>query len=179
MTLVARIAFLVLVAATFAAFFVAQRLKSAPPVIALTSLNRAFSPARHPQQFSVTLKVDDDVTVDVVTRDGDRVRRLADGVRAIAHRPLRLTWDGRTDDGGRAPDGQYRIRVSLRNEGRLFGCITTSNEHRFRPGFSGRRQVFRKLMNVGRNRRVSYFENFRSAPVISFDLERLRPRIPL
>ena len=33
MTLVARVTFLVLVGATFAAFFVAQRLKSAPPVI--------------------------------------------------------------------------------------------------------------------------------------------------
>ena len=32
MTLVARVAFLVLVGATFAAFFVAQRLKSSPPV---------------------------------------------------------------------------------------------------------------------------------------------------
>ncbi len=33
MTLVARVTFLVLVGATFSAFFVAQRLKSAPPVI--------------------------------------------------------------------------------------------------------------------------------------------------
>ncbi len=118
MTLVARITFLVLVAATFAAFFVAQRLKSAPPVITVASLNRAFSPARDPQQFSVSLKVTDDVTVDVVTQAGDRVRRLADAVHVVAHEPLRLVWDGRRDDGTPAPDGLYRIRVSLRNEGR-------------------------------------------------------------
>ncbi len=118
MTLVARITFLVLVAATFAAFFVAQRLKSAPPVITVASLNRDFSPARHPQQFSVFLKDDDDVTVDVVTQEGDRVRRLADDVHVLAHRALRLEWDGRRDDGTQAPDGNYRIRVSLRNEGR-------------------------------------------------------------
>jgi N,N-dimethylformamidase beta subunit-like, C-terminal/FlgD Ig-like domain len=117
-TLVARITFLVLVGATFAAFFVAQRLKSAPPVITVASLNRDFSPARHPQEFSVFLKTDDDVTVDVVTQDGDRVRRLADDVHVLAHRALRLQWDGRRDDGTRAPDGNYRIRVSLRNEGR-------------------------------------------------------------
>jgi hypothetical protein len=117
-TLVARITFLVLVGATFAAFFVAQRLKSAPPVITVASLNRAFSPAEHPQEFSVSLKVTDDVTVDVVTQAGDRVRRLADAVHVVAHQPLRLVWDGRRDDGTRAPDGQYRIRVSLRNEGR-------------------------------------------------------------
>ena len=118
MTLVARITFLVLVAATFAAFFVAQRLKSAPAVITVASLKRDFSPAEHPQSFSVFLKVDDDVTVDVVTQDGDRVRRLADDVHAVAHRALRLEWDGRRDDGTRAPDGNYRLRVSLRNEGR-------------------------------------------------------------
>jgi hypothetical protein len=117
-TLVARITFLVLVGATFAAFFVAQRLKSAPPVITVASLNRAFSPAEHPLEFSVSLKVTDDVTVDVVTQAGDRVRRLADAVHVVAHQPLRLVWDGRRDDGTRAPDGQYRIRVSLRNEGR-------------------------------------------------------------
>ncbi len=118
MTLVARITFLVLVGATFGAFFVAQRLKSSPPVITVSSLNRAFSPARHPQRFSVSLKVTDDVTVDVVTQAGDRVRRLADAAHVVAHQPLRLVWDGRRDDGTQAPDGQYRIRVSLRNEGR-------------------------------------------------------------
>ncbi len=118
MTLVARITFLVLVGATFAAFFVAQRLKSAPPVITVASLNRDFSPALHPQQFSVFLKAADDVTVDVVTQEGDRVRRLADDVHVVAHRALRLQWDGRRDDGTPAPDGNYRIRVSLRNEGR-------------------------------------------------------------
>jgi hypothetical protein len=117
-TLVARITFLVLVGATFAAFFVAQRLKSAPPVITVASLKRDFSPVEQPQDFSIFLKADDDVTVDVVTQDGDRVRRLADDVPALAHRALRLSWDGRRDDGTRAPDGNYRIRVSLRNEGR-------------------------------------------------------------
>jgi hypothetical protein len=117
-TLVARIAFLVLVGATFAAFFVAQRLKSAPPVITVAHLKRDFSPVEHAQAFSIFLKDDDDVTVDVVTQEGDRVRRLADDVHAAAHRALRLQWDGRRDDGTRAPDGNYRIRVALRNEGR-------------------------------------------------------------
>ena len=32
--------------------------------------------------------------------------------------PLRLSWDGTADDGRRAPDGQYRLRVALRDEGR-------------------------------------------------------------
>jgi hypothetical protein len=117
-TLVARITFLVLVGATFAAFFVAQRLKSSPPVIRLGSLERAFSPDRRPNRFSVTLKVADDVTVDIVSLDGDRVKRLADAVPVAAYRPLRLQWDGTRDGGGRAADGRYRVRVSLRREGR-------------------------------------------------------------
>ena len=60
----------------------------------------------------------DDVTVDVVDLDGDRVRRLADAAHAAAHRPLRLAWNGVLDGGARAPDGQYRVRVALRDEGR-------------------------------------------------------------
>jgi hypothetical protein len=116
--LVARITFLVLVGATFSAFFVAQRLKSSPPVIEVNRLARAFSPSIRANDFSVTLKVADDVTVDIVNLDGDRIARLADAVPAVAHRPLRLEWNGMRDDGTRAPDGRYRVRVSLRNEGR-------------------------------------------------------------
>ena len=44
MTLVARVTFVVLVGATFAAFFVAQRLKSTPPVIDVRKITRYFSP---------------------------------------------------------------------------------------------------------------------------------------
>jgi hypothetical protein len=124
-TLVARITFLVLVGATFAAFFVAQRLKSSPPVIEVHRLARSFSPEIRGNDFSVTLKVADDVTVDIVNLDGDRVARLADAVPLAAHRPLRLDWKGTRDDGTRAPDGRYRVRVSLRREGRSSVIQTT------------------------------------------------------
>ena len=93
MTLVARVTFLVLVGATFAAFFVAQRLKSAPPVIDVNRLARHFSPNgdgnKDVNDFTVVLKVADDVTVDVVNLDGDPVKRLADIVPVRAYRPLR------------------------------------------------------------------------------------------
>jgi hypothetical protein len=122
MPLVARATFLVLVGATFSAFFVAQRLKSTGPVIEVKGLATFFSPnadsERDTNDFSVVLKVPDDVTVDVVNLDGDRVKRLVEGRAALAYRPLRLTWDGTTDAGRRAPDGQYRLRVTLRDEGR-------------------------------------------------------------
>ena len=59
----------------------------------------------------------DEATVDVVNLDGDRVRRLV----ARPMRPgrwTRMAWDGSGDDGAVVPDGQYRLRVSLRDEGR-------------------------------------------------------------
>jgi hypothetical protein len=121
-TLVARVTFLVLVGASFSAFFVAQRLKSTPAIIDVGSIARYFSPNGDGQKdvnhVSIRLRVSDDATIDVVNLDGDRVKRLGENVPMKAYRPLRLDWDGSTDAGGRAPDGQYRIRVALRNEGR-------------------------------------------------------------
>jgi flagellar hook assembly protein FlgD len=122
MTLVARVTFLVLVGASFSAFFVAQRLKSTPPVIDVGKITRYFSPngdgKRDVNEISIKLRVADDATVDVVNLDGDRVKRLADNRAMQPYRPLRLAWDGTGDNGRRVPDGQYRLRVALRNEGR-------------------------------------------------------------
>jgi flagellar hook assembly protein FlgD len=120
-TWLARAAFALLVAATFAAFFAAQRVKGAAPVVQAPGLDHYFSPNRDgvhdTNRFNVRLREGDgEVTVDVVNVDGDAVRRLTDG--ALANDGLALTWDGRTDDGARAPDGEYQIRVTLRDEGR-------------------------------------------------------------
>ena len=78
MTVVARVTFLVLLGATFAAFFVAQRLKSAPPTIRVKGLAVLFSPngdgRRDVNRFSLTsAKAADDVAVDVVDASGGRV----------------------------------------------------------------------------------------------------------
>jgi hypothetical protein len=77
MTLVARVTFLVLVGASFSAFFVAQRLKSTPPVITVGKITQYFSPngdgRRDTDEISINLRVADDATVDVVNIDGDRV----------------------------------------------------------------------------------------------------------
>src|SRR4051794_12047451 len=122
MTLVARITFVVLVGATFAAFFVAQRLKNTPSVISVGSITQYFSPngdgSRDASKISFSIKDADVATVDVVDIDGDRVRRLRDSVAMAAYRPLRLEWDGKGDDGAVVPDGRYRLRVALRDEGR-------------------------------------------------------------
>ncbi len=121
MQLVARVTFVVLVGATFAAFFVAQRLKSAPPVLNV-NLTQYFSPngdgERDTSRISLFLKKPDEATINVVNLDGDVVRRLASNVPMKAYSPYRTVWDGKDDDGVKVADGQYRLRVSLRDEGR-------------------------------------------------------------
>jgi len=117
----ARLAFALLVCATFAAFFVAQELKTTPPNVQDVRATEVFSPNRDGRKDRMTmsffLKRTDDVTATVLNRAGDEIRVLAER-RLPAGRRLRLRWDG-TDARGRAvPDGIYRIRLNLRRQGR-------------------------------------------------------------
>ncbi|MEA2177488.1 MAG: hypothetical protein QOG77_785, partial [Solirubrobacteraceae bacterium] len=123
MTLLARLTFLALVVATFGAFFVTQRLKRTPPPVNGIQATPLFSPdndgrGNERARLSFTIKKNDDVTVDVVTTAGDRVRRIADGRSLRAYRRLSLQWDGRSDADRPVRDGSYRYRVALRREGR-------------------------------------------------------------
>jgi hypothetical protein len=120
-TTLARVVFLALVAATFGAFFVAQRLKGSPPVVQLQG-ERWLSPNGdgRKDRASLMLRVrePDVLTADLIDAAGAPVKRLVTE-RAIApSRPLRVTWDARTDDGTLAPDGVYRVRGSLLEQGR-------------------------------------------------------------
>ena len=51
-------------------------------------------------------------------RPAGEVRRLAAAVPAVAGRAVRVGWDGLEEEGGRAPEGVYRVRVALRKGGR-------------------------------------------------------------
>jgi hypothetical protein len=86
------------------------------------TLTPLFSPNRDGRKdlahVSFKLKETDDVTVSVVDHEGDEVRILADDHRIPAYTPTRFSWNGRTDAGVRAPDGSYRIRITLRRQGR-------------------------------------------------------------
>jgi hypothetical protein len=124
-TRLAQVVFGVLVVCAFAAFFVAQQLKSSPSVV------QAFKvkyPVVSPngdgrldrQRVTFRLKRADTVDVAIVDEQGDEVRELASGRRLEAYRQLlpSLAWDGLDDDGNPVADGAYRVRVTLRGEGR-------------------------------------------------------------
>ena len=121
MTRLARIVFLALVAATFGAFFVAQRLKGATPVSGVRG-TLFFSPngdgRKDVANLALRMKQADVVTVDVIDAAGQPVRRLATEQHIGPSTPLQMRWNGRTDEGGRASDGLYRLRASLTRQGR-------------------------------------------------------------
>lgn len=121
--------FAVLVLATFAAFFVAQRLKNAPPVLGQIGVRGVFSP-NGDGRFDVTrltfrVKESDTVSVAVLDANGDQVRELLGGRHVAKGTLVRLKWNGRTDDGGRAPDGRYRYRITLQHKGRSVVLATS------------------------------------------------------
>lgn len=122
MTRVAQAAFAVLVAATFAAFFVAQKLKNAEPVIQELHADPVFSPnhdgRKDRARISFRLKEGDDVTLEVVDRGGEPVKKLLDGRYVPARTQTSVPWDGRANDGDLVPDGIYRPRLTLRKQGR-------------------------------------------------------------
>lgn len=118
----ATVVFALLVGATFSAFFVAQELKSRPPVVEVKRVMRFMSPngdgRRDVNDIAISLEERDDVTLGIVDADGDQVRRLVDNRSARAGQWVRAAWDGRDTQSRPVPDGLYRLRVSLRRQGR-------------------------------------------------------------
>jgi flagellar hook assembly protein FlgD len=113
--------FLLLVGATFGAFFAAQRLKGATPIVELRGAKSPFSPngdgVRDVKRFGIAVRKADDLTVDIVDSKGNQVRRLVDKLHVEPFRPRRVRWDGRSDDGQIAPDGFYQVRVTMNRTG--------------------------------------------------------------
>lgn len=122
MTRAARIVFLLLVVATAASFFVAQRLKNQPAVFQGVRYSPAVSPngdGRYDTlKLRFRLKRSTPVTVEVVNTDNEPVATLAQDRPATKYRQVRLEWDGRNDDGQYVKDGRYRLKFTLPDEGR-------------------------------------------------------------
>ena len=134
-------AFVALVIATVAAFFVTQHLKVTTPLVQgrpapvprtinpvygsvclrRTGKGKLVPTSYRRMQISFYLQNrSDDVSVSIVDRDGDQVRQIANNVFMRAHPPKRhlFTWNGRLADGSIAPAGTYYVKVSLLHEAR-------------------------------------------------------------
>lgn len=122
MTDAPRLIFALLVAATFGAFFVAQRLKHTPTVLQEVRGHRIFSPngdgRRDVLRVRFQVKRDDTIDVDVLDDHGEIVASPVQGRRVAAQEPTVVRWNGRDEAGSRGPDGVYRLQVTLRDEGR-------------------------------------------------------------
>lgn len=113
-------------AALFAALFAAAVLSAAlvvrerDPALALevTNFSAAFEPDGDGVRDVAKLEFfaresDPSATVSIVGRDLESVRTLARDLNLQAGQEVTYTWDGRTDEGERAPPGRYRLRVQL------------------------------------------------------------------
>jgi hypothetical protein len=138
---VARAVFALLVIACFAAFFVTQRLKHTPTMVQNFDLTPFFSPtpAGHIKQEEISFKLahTDEVTVSIVNSAGAEVAWLVRDHPVAGYKQFSLRWNGRlgpasgytllytaagqaildpVNDGAPAPGGEYRVRVSMREE---------------------------------------------------------------
>ncbi|MGE4425588.1 MAG: hypothetical protein AB7G37_03940 [Solirubrobacteraceae bacterium] len=119
---IALVAFVLLVVATGGAFFLAQHLKSEPPLIQKITHRSSLSPNGDGRQeeisFGLRLKRSTRVTLEIVDRDARTVATILRDADARAYRRIRATWSGRRDDGRPFSEGTYRLKIVLPDEGR-------------------------------------------------------------
>lgn len=127
MSRAAQVVFAALVLATLGTFLVTQRLKQAPRLVKTLTVTREFSPALGFRKASIQLRLkhSDEATVTVVGPNGDGVRRLVHNRRLAAGQRVQLLWDGRDDAGQIVPDGVYKVRVGLHDQGRSVTLLST------------------------------------------------------
>lgn len=115
--------FFMLIVATFAAFFIAQRLKHTPTPVEKLIIDPAFHPSGggvpRVEAISLELAQPGGVTVTVNKPNGQIVTTLLTAAkRWNAHEPLAITWNGRLNDGrgALAPKGEYFVHIGLQHE---------------------------------------------------------------
>jgi hypothetical protein len=139
----ARTVFALLVLACLVAFFLTQHLKHTPTAVQRFQLTPFFSPtpAGHIKEAHISFKLSraDETTVTILSSSGATVATLLRDYPVARYKQLSLRWSGRRGtahgyarvpgsdgttalvpklSGALAPAGEYRIRVSLREQHR-------------------------------------------------------------
>jgi hypothetical protein len=139
----ARLVFALLVLACFVAFFLTQHLKHTPTAVQAFKLTPRFSPTPlgKIKQEGISFRVAraDEVTVSIVNSAGAEVARLLHDHPVERYKQLSLRWTGRLGTahgytlvpgpngrsalqpriaGPPAPAGEYRVRLTLREQHR-------------------------------------------------------------
>jgi hypothetical protein len=123
--------FVLTVAAAIGAFAYAQRLKREPLILDRVTLGSPAKPLGNPAAFTpngdcvfdrgrIRFRVtrSDRGNVEIVTPNGQLVRRIASDRFLKRYRFVTFHWDGRTNAGERAAPGRYKLRVVLLGEDR-------------------------------------------------------------
>lgn len=110
-----------LLGGTAAAFAVTEALKLEGQAITKLRVTKAFAPdapcGPRRATFRFKLRRPGPIDAAVVDAEGRPVRTLATGLAREARR-IRLKWNGMRDDGERAAEGEYRLRLRLHREER-------------------------------------------------------------
>ncbi len=140
---VARIVFALVVVACFAAFLITQHLKHTPTVIGNVMMTSTFSPPgpapEGQEAISFKLEHPDEVTVSIIDAAGNTVATLVRDYPVARYKQFSLRWNGRRgyphgyidlksptgrtivlarNTGALASAGEYRVRVTLRQQDR-------------------------------------------------------------
>ncbi len=122
--LLAPVLFAALVVGTVAALIATQQARRVSVVLDLVQATDVFTPDRDGRDDRARIRFRsrrpaEDAAVRIIDRDGDVVRTLLDG-EPLAGGDKRYVfgWGGRTDAGGPAPAGTYRIQILIREDDR-------------------------------------------------------------
>jgi hypothetical protein len=106
-----------LLVATAAAFAITEHLKLEKSPVSIGQISRVFSPVCNcPTRKAIVrmkLRHTGRVTVIIVDAQHHTIATIAPDVLVRGHSPQHFPWDGRTDAGGRAPDGVYYPWIEL------------------------------------------------------------------
>lgn len=172
---------LALLVGSVAAFAYTERLKLERSPVERTRFDRWLSPTcscpGEAAALSFVLREPERIDVTVVD-GGETVRTLAAGLRRPPGR-VAFTWDGRDDAGQVVRDGDYRVRVRLRDERRTI-VIPKEVHVDTKPPRARLISVSPALLAAGDRVRVRYRANEPARPVLLVDGElaaqgRLRP----